>query len=131
MCGRKNYDRVGRRCHTVQRRNRAARGDITIRIYLFQIRYLQIKSGSGSGTNPGTDWHTAATQEHAFHADKCPGENATPCYNGTSLGFTAGDKRTNAECLRFSLCLHKDWPQTIPRPPKASNQSETATLLLG
>ena len=45
-----------------------------------------------------------------------------------SRGFFAGDKRTNAECLRFSLCLHKDWPQTIPLPPRAEIPSETAML---
>lgn len=45
-----------------------------------------------------------------------------------SRGHFAGDKRTNAECLRFSLCLHKDWPQTIPLPLRAAIRSETAML---
>jgi hypothetical protein len=45
-----------------------------------------------------------------------------------SRGHFAGDKRTNAECLRSSLCLHKDWPQTIPLPLRAAIQLETAML---
>ncbi len=45
-----------------------------------------------------------------------------------SRGLFAGDKRTNAECLRFSLCLHKDWPQTIPLPPRAAILLGTAML---